>query len=71
MACRRTNAEAEVLLYLRHCPEKDMHRFPGRPTDFTSDSDNDKAVYPVAFRRSRASYTLRSSGGYKIDLFVG
>jgi hypothetical protein len=43
---RKTNAEAEVLLYLRHCPEKDLHRFPGRLTDFTSDSDNDKAVLP-------------------------
>jgi hypothetical protein len=42
---RKTNAEAEVLLYLRHCPEKDLHRFPGRLTDFTSDSD--KAVLPT------------------------
>ena len=58
MACGRTNAEAEVRLYLRHCPEKDMHRFPGRLTDFTS--DNDKTVYPVAFRRTGEWYTLRA-----------
>jgi hypothetical protein len=41
---RKTNAEAEVPRYLRHCPEKDMHRFPGCLTDFTS--DNDKTVLP-------------------------
>jgi hypothetical protein len=33
-----------VLLYLRHGPEKDVHRFPGCLIVFA----NDKAVYAVA-----------------------
>jgi hypothetical protein len=41
MAHGKTNAEGEVPLYLRHGPEKDVHRFPGCLIPLTNDNNND------------------------------
>jgi hypothetical protein len=43
------SAEGEVLVDLRHDPEKNAHRFPGCLIVFAIVSANDKAVYSVAF----------------------
>ena len=45
--------------YLRHGPEKDVHRFPGFLTMFAYD----KAVDSVDSRKTGASYTLRTISG--------
>ena len=57
VANREPNGEGEVPLYFRHGPEKQIRGFPGCLTVFAS--DNDKAVYLVAYEEDRGMVHLQ------------